>query len=144
VSVSVDANLLLYASDSSSPFHDRARRLLEEQTERPEMLYVAWPVAMAYLRIATHPRIFDRPLQPNVALGNLESLLSLPRVRALSEREGFLEAYAEVTGSMSVRGNFVPDAHLATILFQHGIRVLYSNDVDFRKFDFLEVRNPFV
>jgi hypothetical protein len=36
----------------------------------------------------------------------------------------------------------VPDAHLATVVRQHGIRILYSSDRDFRRFDFLEVRDP--
>jgi hypothetical protein len=31
----------------------------------------------------------------------------------------------------------------ATLLFQHGVRVLYTNDAGFRRFDFLDVRNPF-
>ncbi len=44
---------------------------------------------------------------------------------------------------MVVRGKLVPDAHLATLLRQHGVRILYSNDRDFWKLDFLEVRNPF-
>jgi len=35
----------------------------------------------------------------------------------------------------------VPDAHLATILQQHGRRRLCTADMDFRKFDFLEVIN---
>ena len=35
------------------------------------------------------------------------------------------------------------DAHLAALLLQHDVRVLYTNDRDFRKFDFLETRNPF-
>jgi hypothetical protein len=42
-----------------------------------------------------------------------------------------------------VRGNLVPDAHLAALLKQHGIRRLYTNDADFRKFPFLDVRSPF-
>jgi len=42
-----------------------------------------------------------------------------------------------------VRGNLVPDAHLAAILRQHGVGALYTNDADFLKFGFLEVRNPF-
>ena len=42
-----------------------------------------------------------------------------------------------------VRGNLVSDAHLAAILFQHGIRRLYSADSDFRKFATLDVKNPF-
>jgi uncharacterized protein len=48
-----------------------------------------------------------------------------------------------VTGETSVRGNLVPDAHVATILFQHGVRTLYSNDRDFRKFLSIDLRDPF-
>lgn len=48
-----------------------------------------------------------------------------------------------VTGDIAVRGNLVPDAHVAAILFQSGVRTLYSKDRDFRKFESLEVRDPF-
>jgi uncharacterized protein len=64
-------------------------------------------------------------------------------VRAVSELDGFLEAYKDVTGDTPVRGNLVPDAHIATILYQHGIRTLYSNDRDFRRFPSIELRDPF-
>ncbi|HEY4855694.1 MAG TPA: hypothetical protein VIH98_03335, partial [Xanthobacteraceae bacterium] len=73
----------------------------------------------------------------------ISNLLGLPHVRAVSELEGFIDAYKHITGDVPVRGNLVPDAHVATILFQHGIRRLYSNDRDFRKFPSLELRNPF-
>jgi predicted nucleic acid-binding protein len=42
-----------------------------------------------------------------------------------------------------VRGNLVPDAHLAALLKQHGVRKLHTRDGDFRKFPFLDVRDPF-
>ena len=71
------------------------------------------------------------------------ALLALPHVRAVSELDGFADAYTHVTGGLVARGNLVPDAHLAAILFQHGIRTLYSSDRDFRKFSSLEVRDPF-
>jgi predicted nucleic acid-binding protein len=64
-------------------------------------------------------------------------------VRFLSERDGFFETYREVTASLSVRGNLVPDAHIATILRQHEVRVFYTADRDFRRFAFLDVRDPF-
>jgi predicted nucleic acid-binding protein len=43
-----------------------------------------------------------------------------------------------------VRGNLVPDAHLTAILHQHGVQKIYTEDRDFLKFDFLDVRDPFV
>jgi hypothetical protein len=36
----------------------------------------------------------------------------------------------------------VPDAHLAALLRQHGVKKLYTHDRDFLKFSFLDVRDP--
>ena len=143
MSYALDANVLLYASDRSSERHEAARRFLESCAAGPELLYLAWPVLMSYLRVATHSRIFAAPLTPEEAFGNVTALLAMPHVRAVSELDGFAEAYQYVTDELTVRGNLVPDAHLAAILFQHGIRTLYSSDRDFRKFSTLDVRDPF-
>lgn len=142
MSYSLDVNVLLYASDTSSPKHRKALRFLQQRPSDPDLLCLAWRTLMAFLRIATHPRIFARPLSPGQALGNVESLVSLPRVRVLAEGEGFLETYREVTSHFPVRGNLVRDAHLAAILRQYGVTTLYTVDRDFRKFDFLEVVDP--
>lgn len=143
MSYSLDVNVLLYASDRSSDRHVRARRFVETCAAGPEILCLTWPTMMSYLRIATHPRIFSAPLSPDEALGNISALVALPHVRAVAETDGFLDAYKHVAGEMPVRGNLVPDAHVAAILLQHGVRTLYTNDRDFRKFQSLEVRDPF-
>jgi hypothetical protein len=75
---------------------------------------------------------------------NIESLTGLPRTHVICEEENFLSVYREVTRGFTARGNLVPDAHLAALLRQHDIRTLYTTDADFRKFEFLDVRNPFV
>jgi toxin-antitoxin system PIN domain toxin len=143
VSFSCDVNVLLYASDASSPVHDVARDFMREAANGRDLFCLGWPTVMSYLRIATHPRIFSAPLSPAEALANMESLAALPHVRLLSEEAGFLDAYGEVAGTLPIRGNLVPDAHLAVLLRQHGVGTLYTRDGDFRKFDFLDVRNPF-
>ena len=143
MSYAIDANVLLYASDRSSARHDAARRFLDRCAANPEVLCLPWPTLMAYLRIATHAAIFSDPLSPADALANVAALLDLPQVRAVSENEGFLEVYRHVSGSAVVRGNLVPDAHVAAILFQHGVGTLYTNDRDFRKFATLQIRDPF-
>lgn len=143
MSYALDVNVLLYASDRSSARHEPARRFVERCAAGPDLLCLAWPTLMAYLRIATHPAIFADPLSPADALANVAALLALPHARGVSERDGFLDAYGHVTGGAPMRGNLVPDAHLAAILFQHGVRTLYSHDRDFRRFATLDVRDPF-
>ena len=143
MSYALDVNVLLYASDEASPHHHRARNFLGECAAGSEVMCFGWPTITAYLRIATHPGVFSRPLSPGTAMGNVEALLALPMVRALAEEEGFWACYRRVTGAVPARGNLVPDAHLAALLLQHDVRVIYTDDRDFRKFDFLDTRNPF-
>lgn len=143
MSYSIDVNLLLYASDVGSVRHLKARGFLDSCAASPELLCLTWPTLISYLRIATHPRIFGSPLSPTEALSNIEALLALPQVRAVGELDGFLNAYSTASDGVFVRGNLVPDAHVAAIMLQHGVRTLYSHDRDFHKFTFLEVRDPF-
>ena len=143
MSAAIDVNVLLFASDTASPLHRRAAEFLQECATGPDILYLAWSTVISYLRISTHPAIFANPLQPEEAAQNAETLLRLPHVRMLAEEDGFWDLYREVTRKVPTRGNGVPDAHLATLLRQHGVATLYTNDRDFRKFDFLNVRDPF-
>jgi toxin-antitoxin system PIN domain toxin len=142
LSYAVDANVLLYASDTSSVFHPRALAFLERCAGSPELMVLPWPVVMAYLRIATHPAVFERPLPPEEAEANVEGLLARPQVRPLGELDGFWKAYRRSTGGLVVRGNLVPDAHLVALLLQHGVSTLWTHDRDFRKFEGIRVRDP--
>lgn len=142
MSVTVDANVLLYASDEKSPRHEPARRLLERLAAGPGLVYLFWPVAMAYLRIATHPGIFENPLQPGVARANLGKLLDRPHVRSPGEATGFWAVYRDTVGQDVVRGNLVTDSHIAALMRQHGVSTIWTSDRDFRRFPDITARDP--
>ena len=142
MSYALDANVLLYASDGTSEFHASASTFLRECAADDEVFVLAWPTVMAYLRIATHPAIFDRPLRPEVALENVESLIRRPQVRVLSEGPDYLAIYREVAGEHAPSGNAVPDVHLACLLRSNGVKTLYTLDRGFQRFDFLRVKRP--
>ena len=142
MSFGIDVNILLYASDESSPLHDRAREFLQACAARREVYCLAWLTVMSYLRMATHPAIFRKPLSPVEAARNIQALLAQPHCQAIGEGEGFWRTYTDVTAEVPARGNLVPDAHLAAVLSQNGVLTLYTHDRDFRKFSFLNVIDP--
>lgn len=143
MSATVDANVLLFASDTASARHDRALALLGDLATGPELLYVFWPTVMAYLRIATHPAIFEQPLTPAAALGNIDRLLGLPAVQTAGEEPRFWQLFADVATEADVRGHLVPDAHLVALMRQNGIRMIWTHDRDFRRFPGIDARDPF-
>jgi uncharacterized protein len=139
MSVTVDANVLLYASDTSSPFHDRNRALLERLVVSPELLYLFWPTVVAYLRIATHPAIFDQPLDPAQARENIDDLVTRANVRSPGEQTGFWSVFSRGLAEDVVRGNLVSDAHLVALMRQHDVGAIWTSDRDFRRFDGVRV-----
>jgi uncharacterized protein len=143
VSYAIDVNILLFSSNDASVLRTKAQAFLAECVANREVFCLAWLTVMSYVRMATHPTIFQRPLSPAEALHNVHALLSQPHCRALGEEDGFLQVYQEITNSVPTRGNLVPDAHLAAVLSQHGVVKLFTHDRDFRKFTFLDVHDPF-
>jgi toxin-antitoxin system PIN domain toxin len=142
MSASVDANILIYAANVRDPMHAAARSLVERLSTGPDLFYLFWPTVMAYLRITTNPRALQEPLPASRAMENIEGLLRLPHVMTPSEGEGFWRTYG-ASGGQDARGKSVPDTHLAALMRANGVRILYTRDRDFRRFDFLDVRDPF-
>lgn len=143
MSFTFDANVLLYASDEASTYHDRARAFLEQVAGGEELVYLFWPTLMAYLRIATHPAIFEQPLPPDVANANVEQLLALPHVQTAGEHDRFWPTYRKLADEADARGNLVPDAHVVALMVENGVRTIWTHDRDFRRFPDVEVRDPF-
>ena len=131
MSYAFDVNVL-YATHQASPLHRRAADFVDGCAAR-----------MAYLRIATHPRILGTPLSPQEAMRNVESLVTLSPRAVAWRAGGLLGDLSPATQGLTVRGNLVPDAHVAALLLQHGVRTFYTRDADFRRFAFLDVRDPF-
>ena len=142
MSVSIDANILVYADNLDDPVHDRARDLIDRLSAGPDLMYLFWPTIFAYLRISTNPRIVRHPIAPSAAVRNIDGLLTLPHVVAPGERDGFWRVYLG-SGGDTVRGDAVPDTHLASLMRENGVRILYTRDSGFRRFDFIDVRDPF-
>lgn len=142
MSATVDTNILIYASNKVDPVHDRAKDLIASLAAGPDLIYLFWPVLLGFLRLVTHPSILPRPLAPEEAMANVAALLERPHVRAPGEIEGFWDMF-RATSQGRARGNGVPDAHLAALMRQHGVRIIFTRDRGFRRFDGIDVRDPF-
>jgi toxin-antitoxin system PIN domain toxin len=143
MSYTVDANVLLYASDETSPVHGRARSFVERVAAGPEIAYLFWPSVMAYLRIATHPAVFARPLSMVEATSNIEQLLARPHIRTTGETDAFWRAFREIADDALPSGNLVPDAHLVALMTENDVRTIWTRDRDYRRFSRIEARDPF-
>ncbi len=137
----VDANLLLYAYDSSSPQHASARQWLEATLSGDEEVRIPLVSALAFLRIGTHASVFQRPLAPSEAIGIVKEWLERPGVELAQPTAGHWGTLDPLARDGQARGALMTDAHLAALTVEHG-GVLCTTDRDFARFEGLKFRNP--
>jgi hypothetical protein len=139
--VIVDANILLYAVDSTCSQHDRARTWLEQALNGPGRVGLPWPSLTAFLRIATHPRVSVNPLSRAEAWSLVEDWLAAGPAWIPVPTERHAEVLGRLLSAGDLRGNLVADAHLAALAVEHGVGVC-SADSDFARFAGVEWFNP--
>ena len=138
-----DSNLLIYAANTSSPFHTRCRQLFEQWRQQPEPWHLTWGIIYEFLRVSTHSRVFEKPLTSSDAWTLVDSLLSSPGLVLLTEGPRHTDIVAGMLREIpELRGNVIHDLHTAALMREHGVRVIYTRDNDFHRFRFLEVRDP--
>jgi toxin-antitoxin system PIN domain toxin len=139
--VLVDANLLLFARDADSPFHERARDWLTAQLNGPVRVGLPWQCLVAFVRISTHPRAYDQPLAPDEAWRQVADWLAAGPVWTPLPTHRHAEVLGGLIRRYQVRANLVSDAHLAALALEHGLRIC-SADTDFARFGEVTWVNP--
>ena len=137
----LDANLLLYAHDVSSQEHVPTNTWIQSTLAGAETIGFAWETILAFLRIATTPRIFSEPLELQVAVAIIQHWLTFPNVVILSPTSQHWQIFARLLPKTRVRGSLIMDAHLAALAIEHGA-TLCTNDRDFARFPGLKVEFP--
>jgi toxin-antitoxin system PIN domain toxin len=129
----VDANLIIYAIDRDSSHHKVARRWLERILSGTEEVGFAWIILLAFIRITTHARIMQKPLEPVTALEYVSSWLEQPYAVVINPTEQHWSVLKNLLETTGTAANLTSDAHLAALAIEHGASI-HSADHDFKRF----------
>jgi hypothetical protein len=141
--IALDTNILVYARREETPHHRHALQILTRLAEGEQPWALPWPCVYEFLRVVTHPRVFDPPTDLDVALSDLESLLESPSLVLLGEGPSHREHMRRAVKDGHAEGNLAHDAHIAALCIEHGVRELYTADRDFQRFSGLKASDPF-
>lgn len=137
----LDANLLLYAVHQRAAQHEAAVAWLTEQLNGSRRVGLPWQSLAAFLRISTHPRAFEHPLDAAAAWECVSDWLAAPMAWIPQPGPRHATLFGEIVTRYEARGNLIPDAQLAALALEHGLTV-FSVDTDFARFAEVGWTNP--
>ena len=136
-----DANLLLYAYDSDSPFHKASARWWTKLLSGHEPVGLCPVVVFSFLRLATHPKVFTRPMTVGEATQRVQAWIDRPNVRMLYPGPQHFVAVCALLEAAGTAGNLVSDAQIAALAMEYGAEI-HTADTDFARFKGLAWNNP--
>lgn len=132
--IAVDTNILVYAHRAELPKHEAAAAKLVSLAEGP----AAWALPVfclgEFLRVVTHPRLFDPPFTAAEAGRALARVLESPSLEVISPGPSFPELLLNAVREADAVGNLVFDAQIVAVCREAGVRVLLTEDRDFDRF----------
>lgn len=136
-----DVNVLVYAFMTGAVDHPRYRSWLEAVLDAPEAWAYSEIVLSGFVRVVTHPRVFDPPARMESALRFCAALRNAPNAVAVSPGERHWEIFESCCREAGARGNLVADAYLAALAIETGSEWI-TTDRDFARFPRLRWRHP--
>ena len=139
----LDANLLIYAYDSGSVFHAKARAWAENTFSSTEAVGLPWQAITAFLRIMTNKRLPGARFTIEQASQIVDRWLTQPNVRPLAPGENHWPLLRSMLIEGQASGALTNDAQIAALTIEYG-GVLHTADRDFARFPGLRWTNPLI
>lgn len=139
--IAVDTNVLVYAHREETPHHEQAVKWLRVLAENTKPWGLPVFCLGEFVRVVTHPKVFDPPSSLEKAFAAVEALLQSPSARVLYPGVDFPGLFADSTHRADARGNLVFDAQIVAVCREHGISELLTLDRDFARFADIDTRS---
>jgi len=137
-----DVNVLVYAFREDAEGHAAYRKWVEELIGADQAYGVSEQVLSGFLRVVTHPRVFDPPAPIHDAILFADGFREQPNAVLIQPGPRHWEIFRSLCRSAGARGNLVADAYLAALAIESGCEWI-TVDRDYAKFPGLHWRRPF-
>jgi toxin-antitoxin system PIN domain toxin len=137
-----DVNVLVYAHRKDAGHHHGCRRWLESVLASDHAFGVSELVLSGFVRVVTHPAVFNPPSTLAQALAFADEVRSPEHAVPLVPGPRHWDIFEKLCREADARGNLVADAYLAALAIETGSEWI-STDGDYARFPGLKWRRPF-
>lgn len=137
----IDVNVLVYAHRSDAPNHTRYREWLGSVVNSDIAYGLADIVLSGFLRVVTHPRVFQEPSPLERGLRFVTEIRERPNCVTVEPGRRHWEIFIRLCREADVKGNMVADAYLAALAIESGSEWI-TTDRDYARFPGLRWRHP--
>ena len=138
-----DANLLIYAHATHSPFHEAAKRLRDQAASGELEACLAPQVLCEFFSVSTNERLFRPALTPQQASKQAMIYWSESKFQRILPTEHTMARLHTLITHHPVSRQHIFDAFLVATMLENNIRTIYThNPKDFDRYQEIHAIDP--
>jgi predicted nucleic acid-binding protein len=139
----IDTNILVYAYNEDSEFHEEALRILENALNKNINAAIADKNLFEFFAIITDKRRIENPISTDEAIDIINFLVDSNITIIYSSPFGFLKTL-ELAGKYKIKRQEIFDTNLVALMIQNKIdTIITANEKHFKNIKEINVLNPF-
>ena len=136
-----EVTILVYAHRKDSSHHTHSLEWLEKLINSDEAFAMSELVLSGFLRIVTHPKIFNPPSSLLEALTFIDQIRNQANCVIVSPQDRHWGIFIQLCKKANAKGNLIPDAYHAALAIETGSEWI-TTDRDFSRFPGLRWSTP--
>lgn len=137
----MDVNVLVYAHREDVAQHGEYRKWLESVVNGPSAFGYSELVLSGFLRVVTHPRIFEIPSTLESALQFVSQIREASNAVCIAPGVMHWQIFTHCLQQIDAKGNDIADAYHAALAIEWHCEWV-SADKGFKRFKGLKARHP--
>lgn len=139
----LDTNVLVYAADQLSPFHDVCRKLREDGRTGKRNLCITPQVLFEFYAVVTDPKRVRDPLDPSEAIAEISAYLDDPAIKTIHQTPEATGRVTDLAERYAIRRQEIFDALIVATMLSNDVRQIYTYDVGhFSQYPEIQVLKP--
>jgi len=139
----LDTNILVYAADQASPFHEPSRRLRNQGANGDILVAVSPQILLEFFAVITSPKRVQNPRTKEEAIEEVEKYAQSKHIRKIYPGSDILDRVLTLLKKYEATRQEIFDLHFVATMLSNDMRRLYTYNRDhFTKFTEVEVLTP--
>jgi len=137
----IDSNILVYAYDVDSPYHKKAKELMDKKVLSGKInACVAHQTLYEFYAVITDKRRVGSPLESGKARGIIEACQKAVNLKKIFPLSATLNTVIDLLKKYPVSKQAIFDLILVATMRDNEVKGIYTtNETHFKQFEFLEV-----
>ena len=139
----LDTNILVYAADTTSPFHAACKELREQGMTGNIPLCISPQVLFEFFAVITSPKRVTQPVKSQEALDEMTKYLRANHIMKIYPKSTVIEKTIELCQKYNTKSQEIFDVQIVATMLSNGITAIYTYDTGhFSRFEEIEVLTP--